>query len=69
MPIFMTPGHRSSLRQAATVAALALALSACQAANDRFLMVTDPDIINPSDVNSASVSREASVTSPTTIAT
>ncbi len=29
-----------------------LLLAGCQAANDRFLNVVDPDIINPSDVNS-----------------
>ncbi len=45
-------GRRSrSLGVAA--AALALSLSACQTANDRLLGVTDPDIINPSDIVNA----------------
>ena len=37
----------------AVVAALTLTNVGCQAANDRLLRVTDPDIINPSDVVSA----------------
>lgn len=45
-------GRRSrSLGVAA--AALAFSLSACQSANDRLLGVTDPDIINPSDIVNA----------------
>ena len=45
-------GRRSRELRAAA-AALALALSACQTANDRLLGVTDPDIINPNDIVNA----------------
>jgi hypothetical protein len=44
---------RRSRALGAAAAALALSLSACQTANDRLLGVTDPDIINPSDIVSA----------------
>ena len=44
---------RRSRPLAAAAAALALSLTACQTANDRLLGVTDPDIINPSDIVNA----------------
>lgn len=49
------PGRRALGRRlgAGAALALALALPGCQAANDRLLGVVDPDIISPSDVNSA----------------
>ncbi len=47
--------RRINTRRFGTMVALAGALSlvACQAANDRLLRVTDPDILNPGDVVSA----------------
>ena len=44
---------RRSRALGVAAAALALSLTACQTANDRLLGVTDPDIINPSDIVSA----------------
>ena len=45
-------GRPFSIRRVGAAFALSLSLStvACQTANDRLLQVTDPDIINPSDV-------------------
>lgn len=49
-----TPRIRRSLSARANRILLAgLLLTGCQAANDRFLNVVDPDIINASDVNNA----------------
>lgn len=44
---------RRSRSLGAAAALLALSLTACQTANDRLLGVTDPDIINPSDIVNA----------------
>lgn len=44
---------RGSRALGVAAATLALSLSACQTANDRLLGVTDPDIINPTDIVSA----------------
>jgi len=48
-------GRPSTSKRIGTTLALSLALTgtACQAANDKLLQVTDPDIINPSDVTSS----------------
>ena len=49
----MTGRRLSRGRYGATAAvALSLAMAGCQSVNDRLLSVTDPDIINPSNVNS-----------------
>lgn len=42
-------GRRSTQVRIATTLATVLTLTACQAANDRLLSVTDPDVILPSD--------------------
>ena len=41
--------------------AVALSLAACQSVNDRVLSVTDPDVIPPSDLTTASAASAASV--------
>ena len=46
-------GRPSSRTRFGAFVAVALTLTACQAANDRLLSVTDPDIILPSQVNSS----------------
>lgn len=59
MTIKKSTGRPSSRKRIAASVALSLTISAaaCQKANDRLLQVTDPDIINPTDV----VSPEAAV--------
>lgn len=47
------PGRPSTQRFVAAAAAVAISLSACSSAKDSLLAVTDPDIINAGDVNSA----------------
>lgn len=44
---------RQSRARVATAAVLALSFVGCQTANDRLLGVTDPDIINPTDIVNA----------------
>ncbi len=55
MTLKNTTGRPSMTKRIGTTLALSLTLAgaACQAANDKLLQVTDPDIINPSDVTSA----------------
>ncbi len=55
MTSYNNTGRLFSTRRIGGTLALSLTLSAvaCQGANDRLLQVTDPDIINPSDVVSA----------------
>lgn len=58
----MTSHNRRSVRTRFGVAVVAaLSLTACQSVNDRVLSVTDPDVIPPSDLSTASAASAASV--------
>ncbi|MES3032524.1 MAG: hypothetical protein V4813_00855 [Gemmatimonadota bacterium] len=53
MSLHRITGRHPARRHAALALVTLLSLGGCQAANDRLLGVTDPDIIVPSNVNSA----------------
>lgn len=59
MSMNYSTGRSFSLRRLGTALVLATTLTsaACQSASDKLLAVTDPDIINPSDVTSAAAAQ------------